>query len=883
MPKGRKSQLPADKAAYLESFWPEFLELQPHLGNFWIKVVRGWLQNWPVERRLGFPLVDSTGAAIGEDARSPQETLAIGAAIVVRNWYNNRSQKEKKALNEATPASSSSGAVGEIIAALGGSSRQHRRSQRRQIWEKRNKAIINAALEAEGFKNLMGTGDDGETIEERKERVSRGRRAQQTLRQQIVKRLQLEATAEEMAIVEQLYQAQKKPSTISTESVRTPEAFQQGIDEVGPLLKHVHAYVEQKTGLVGGTMLVGPIPNLGGRIGTQTYCHGVTAAGHTFDQAHSGWEDQVVKPLHQFGKKVFDHQTRRERAIRTQESSELDNTTQSNTEEQTETGGSRGPADIPPSETPTSTSSENGPNFRLPTPPPISPALEAPPTASEPPSNGSPPRTSLFLPGEDEDFGQQDYPPLDLDLNYFPLSNETLSNFDAFSAPPNIAGTPGPNPLSMITGDTPSGDRVDDIMRSFSTTPPATTPAPANSEPAAAPPAPAPSGLTQNWIFPPHTSMPSTPTFGNPQRPAPASAPPPARPFASATALLAAGSVSVPSTPTRAGSTYGRPQTAFQRATTANPSPLRHVFTARSPSTPTPSAPSTTAPEVTPPLPAMTGIAPATTTTTTTPASTTTTTTTASTAPVLPSPHRHPAPPTAAAHAAPPVVTITTPVRVLSALTADDFPESRPLSNAPKAPKAATPAGQGRGGGRGGGARGRGTRGRGGRGRGRGGGGVAGGAGGGDADTGYLLGHDAEGGNRWQLGTVSTQRNPNREAAAAAAAAQKKLDRAARDRDHGVFFFPPPPPGTAPLPAEPAALGARAPPPEPRILGLRGASERTVKAGYVAPKKRTMEDIRKDAMKKKEQKAAEKLAAAAKRKADTENVRPGPSKKKRTR
>ncbi|KAK6964751.1 hypothetical protein R3P38DRAFT_3247025 [Favolaschia claudopus] len=349
--------------------------------------------------------------------------------------------------------------------------------------------------------------------------------------------------------------------------------------------------------------------------------------------------------------------------------------------------------------------------------------------------------------------------------------------------------------------------------------------------------------------------MPSTPTFGNPQRPAPASAPPPARPFASATALLAAGSVSVPSTPTRAGSTYGRPQTAFQRATTANPSPLRHVFTARSPSTPTPSAPSTTAPEVTPPLPAMTGIAPATTTTTTTPASTTTTTTTASTAPVLPSPHRHPAPPTAAAHAAPPVVTITTPVRVLSALTADDFPESRPLSNAPKAPKAATPAGQGRGGGRGGGARGRGTRGRGGRGRGRGGGGVAGGAGGGDADTGYLLGHDAEGGNRWQLGTVSTQRNPNREAAAAAAAAQKKLDRAARDRDHGVFFFPPPPPGTAHFPLNP----------QPWARALHHLNP----AFSVSAKK--------------EQKAAEKLAAAAKRKADTENVRPGPSKKKRTR
>ncbi|KAK7030154.1 hypothetical protein R3P38DRAFT_3189110 [Favolaschia claudopus] len=876
MPKGKKTKLPADKTAYLESFWLEFTELQPHLGNFWIKVTRGWLQNWPVERRLGLPLVDSTGAAIGEDARSPQEALAIGQAIetenkVVCNWYNNRSQKEKKALNEATPASSSTGAVGEMIAALGASSRRPRHSQRRQIWEKRNKDVINAALRAEGFKELMGVGYEGETVEERKERISRGRSAQQTLRQKVVKRLQLEATAEEMAIVEELYKSQEKPSRDSTESARTPEDFQQGIDEVGPLLKQVHTYVQQKTGLVGSTMLVGPIPNLGGRIGTQTYCHGVTAAGHTFDQAHSGWEDHVVKPLHQFGKKVFDHQTRRERAIRTQESSEPDNTTHSNTEDQTETGGSPTLGDIPPSETPTSTTSENGPTSRLPTPPPISPVSEARPTASEPPSNTSPRRTGLFLPGEDEDFGRQDYPPLDLDLDYLPLSNETLSNSDVFSVPPNLAGTPGPTPLSMITDDTSSGDRAGDIIRSLSTTPAASgTPAPANAQPAAPPPAPALSGFTQNWVFPSysapstHTSMPSTPTFDNLRRGAPASAPPPARPFGSATALLAAGSMSVPSTPSRAeGSVYGRPQTAFQRAGTANPLPLRHVFTAGSPSTPAAPAPSTTAPtgpETTPPVAA-------------------TTTTPAPTALVLPSPHRHPAPPTTAEHAAPPVVSITTPARVLSALTADDFPESRPLSNAPKAPKAATPAGQGQGGGRGGGARGRGTRGRGGRGRG-GGGGAGGGAGGGGADTGYLLGHDAEGGNRWQLGTVSRQHNLNREAAATAAAAQKKLDQAARDRDHGIFYFPPPPPGTTPLPAEPAALGARAPPPEPRILGLRGASERTVKAGYVAPKKRTMEDIRKDAMKKREQKEAEKLAAAAKRKADAENVRPGPSKKK---
>jgi hypothetical protein len=36
-----------------------------------------------------------------------------------------------------------------------------------------------------------------------------------------------------------------------------------------------------------------------------SYCHGVTPAGHTLDQALAGWDENVVAPLQQFGKKVF--------------------------------------------------------------------------------------------------------------------------------------------------------------------------------------------------------------------------------------------------------------------------------------------------------------------------------------------------------------------------------------------------------------------------------------------------------------------------------------------------------------------------------------------------------------------------------------------------
>jgi uncharacterized membrane protein len=42
-----------------------------------------------------------------------------------------------------------------------------------------------------------------------------------------------------------------------------------GLDQLGSVLKQFHTAVTEMTGLVGGTVLVGPIPKEGGKIGTQ--------------------------------------------------------------------------------------------------------------------------------------------------------------------------------------------------------------------------------------------------------------------------------------------------------------------------------------------------------------------------------------------------------------------------------------------------------------------------------------------------------------------------------------------------------------------------------------------------------------------------------------
>jgi hypothetical protein len=91
--------------------------------------------------------------------------------------------------------------------------------------------------------------------------------------------------------------------------------------------------------------------------------------------------------------------------------------------------------------------------------------------------------------------------------------------------------------------------------------------------------------------------------------------------------------------------------------------------------------------------------------------------------------------------------------------------------------------------------------------------------------------------------------------------------------DGEVHVFPPPPPGHEPLPAGPAALGARMVRPEPSVLGARVRRPSAKVAECEPQKKCTMVEIRAEA-------AAKKLAkdAPTKRKADVENEQPRPKK-----
>ncbi|KAJ7618269.1 hypothetical protein DFH06DRAFT_1144838 [Mycena polygramma] len=753
-------------------------------------------------------------------------------------------------------------------------------------------------------------------------RIKVGRTAQMQLRRKTAAGLFAKASDEEKASVEEEWLRQERPSKAAVMKASTPEEYQNGLDKIGPWLKTFHGVVGDALGWVGATVLTGPIPNQGGKIGTQSYCHGVTPAGHTIDQALPGWHEHVITPVQQFGKKVFDHDARRARAMKPADAAESHH-------DPVEPVTSAGQE--PRRRKRRAKAKESAVDEADPFPPPSSAFTNIPVSSfndvpSPPPS---PPPASSFtdVPGGLDYSALQPFADFgDLNLNIdidpetmraleessqeFMWETRALEGVDGLGAPaastsehessamasPTVhAATPATRPTpratyrgssfatttptqqSDSTATSTQHDDGDNPLERFEVTP-------LSSESSAN------QGLATyvaDFVFDPR---PSTSSAGFP-RPGMAGAPPSdtpsMQPTSSATGSTTSSApltVSPRPPPTRATASVPSPQASVRDSTAAaSPSttPSRNTSTttlttppARStaslppPSPPAAPSPSPQAPVGSTPLRLASGGRPFLSATVTTPSP-------------LRAVHTPPAtvrPMSALAIGRTPEASgsgdagVTT---TASALTADDFPQSRPMCNAPPA--------VGRGGmrgGRGAGGRGASTRGRGAsRGAARGRGGRTGRSGGsaavGEGSGGeFLQTYDDDGSTiPLPLGTpvetVSLART--QEIRNAAKERDSAKARAARARDHGVHVFPPPPPGHEALRAEPAALGGRpaaapaVPSVPPPLTPRKRRAPTNLGKAYIPQKKRTLAEIRSEAEQKKQMAEA---ATGMKRKAD---------------
>ncbi|KAJ7469950.1 hypothetical protein B0H11DRAFT_1920279 [Mycena galericulata] len=303
MPRGRVSPLPAEQQEFLRSHQAEFDKLQAAhtLTPFWSKVSREWFQRWPVEPRLGLAILNTGGVAI-EDSGVPLEHQRAVA-------------RKKTAKAEGGTGVAAVADVQNLLTTLIG--KRGRKLHHTEIWQKRNQQAMTDALRAEGYEELMPAWKENESAEERKAAVGLARKAQMAMRRKVVRRMWAAAKEGEKAEVEKIYNAQGSKGKIRAEEKRSPAEYQEGLDSVGPILRGMHEVLHEVTGWIGATVMTGPTPSQGGKIGTQSsrYCFGVTPAGNTLEQSMPRWDEEVMKPLGQFGKRCFNHEIRAERAL----------------------------------------------------------------------------------------------------------------------------------------------------------------------------------------------------------------------------------------------------------------------------------------------------------------------------------------------------------------------------------------------------------------------------------------------------------------------------------------------------------------------------------------------------------------------------------------
>jgi hypothetical protein len=91
------------------------------------------------------------------------------------------------------------------------------------LFQNRNPDIVNDALKTAGFYKAMGTAAEGETADERKQRIEDGRREQMRIRRQVVQQLYQEADEDEREAVETLFRDQKVPTGQQLLKAETPE------------------------------------------------------------------------------------------------------------------------------------------------------------------------------------------------------------------------------------------------------------------------------------------------------------------------------------------------------------------------------------------------------------------------------------------------------------------------------------------------------------------------------------------------------------------------------------------------------------------------------------------------------------------------------------
>ncbi|KAJ6450301.1 hypothetical protein C8R45DRAFT_1128120 [Mycena sanguinolenta] len=331
-----------EQKAMLTSWLPKFIERQAEgkLHLFWPPVMEAWFKEYPEHTKLNLPLpTDPDARPLSDD-----ELATLGAAIKARrsqieNWMRNHSKRIGGTIANGVMVSTATNSMVQRIFRLSVPKRQ-RAHQPIEVFQKRNKELIDDALTAAGYHELSTKGNDddkgnkGEThktkddgakddddddeddwVDESEDtpaaRLKRTKSKRMRLRTRIVQGLWKEASAEERAAVEAEIEEEKNrlnEEQLRAEQEKTPEQRQQAIDALDGVFTELQKAVHAASGWVGMSICGGPNPRMNGELTLKIVSFGETSSGNDFEVCCVDFDKNVIQPFQDYLRLCFSKQ-----------------------------------------------------------------------------------------------------------------------------------------------------------------------------------------------------------------------------------------------------------------------------------------------------------------------------------------------------------------------------------------------------------------------------------------------------------------------------------------------------------------------------------------------------------------------------------------------
>ncbi|KAJ7024940.1 hypothetical protein C8F04DRAFT_1191985 [Mycena alexandri] len=321
-----------EQRQFLDPWLAEFTVKQADgkLHLFWPPFYKAWFKKYPEEPVLGLPL------PAGPDARqlTQVELATLGAAILatkkrLENWMRYHGKRLGRA--NGTTVAPPRGATGAAINALFDLNVKRCRAHKPiEIFQMRpgNAELIKDRLKAAGYDKIKVAEDEDEDEDEAggvaRKKAAKSQRMR--LRTQVVQELFEAVSDEEKKEIDEVVarekaeieaeEAQAEALRKAGGTQRTPREYQNGVDALAEVYKHLHQATYNAAGWVGMTILGGPNPRLpDGELSLKIICFGESPAGNDFEDSCADFEENVVEPFELFLRTCFTAEQRLARAL----------------------------------------------------------------------------------------------------------------------------------------------------------------------------------------------------------------------------------------------------------------------------------------------------------------------------------------------------------------------------------------------------------------------------------------------------------------------------------------------------------------------------------------------------------------------------------------